>query len=318
MIDQEKENFFKAIARTKKYHPISSPGLMMKIARSVIGENVLDVGFGGGLFAHILKAGWYHTESYKTYDIEFPIIFGLDVNGWNCKSKHNYDAFVQGVSNKIPLPDKSIHTIVSIENLEHLSKEEALSALKEFERVATHRIIISTPSPLSFITNTFQKRLDLLTSTTGRKIFIDKETYAILASAVHKHCISPIHMINNGYKIEEYKDEYLKTVIYTKVLSDSRNFSYSEPIIDKLFAKAAFPIEQYVSYLDKAFPFDADLITHFSNNINTVDDLMQLIKAESEDNYCIKYANLLAYSLKEEAEIPKPDKLFMQEFAVHR
>jgi SAM-dependent methyltransferase len=92
---------------------------------SVKPKNMLEVGVGSGLFKAVAKN------------------FGLDVKTLDIAEDLNPD-IVSSATN-IPFENDSIDTICCFQMLEHLPFELSLEALKEFNRVAKHNIIISLP-----------------------------------------------------------------------------------------------------------------------------------------------------------------------------
>jgi hypothetical protein len=60
-------------------------------------------------------------------------------------SHGSYDELVLASADALPHPDDYVDTVLCIEVLEHLEKPAALRALKELERVAAKRVVITVP-----------------------------------------------------------------------------------------------------------------------------------------------------------------------------
>ena len=56
----------------------------------------------------------------------------------------SYDSVVIGDIRSLPFRDKSVDCIVCTEVIEHMPKDQGIALIKEFERVATSQIVIST------------------------------------------------------------------------------------------------------------------------------------------------------------------------------
>jgi SAM-dependent methyltransferase len=96
-----------------------------KELRKFVVGSVLDVGIKDGYF-------WGGQFSVPDY------VVGLDLDVWKYKN------FVQGDARCLPFRDKSFHTIVCTEVLEHIEPKFRMQVLKELKRVAKKVIIIST------------------------------------------------------------------------------------------------------------------------------------------------------------------------------
>lgn len=76
-------------------------------------------------------------------------VVGLDIflpNLFLCKKYGAYDDLVLADVRSLPFNNDSFNIILACEIIEHLSKEDAHGLLKDLERIANGRIIISTPN----------------------------------------------------------------------------------------------------------------------------------------------------------------------------
>jgi ubiquinone/menaquinone biosynthesis C-methylase UbiE len=145
----------------------SSPlGIIPRIMNEIRGNKILDVGCGCGVYGYLLRNKWQDTPSgmmqFQNFAERDPqndqpaLLVGVDVQLGSVRrcAKHSiYDFLALSKAQSLPFPDDYVDTILCIEVLEHLSKEDALAALRGFDRIATRRIIITVPklslSPLS-------------------------------------------------------------------------------------------------------------------------------------------------------------------------
>ena len=98
---------------------------------------MLDVGCGPGKTSN--KVRRLSPVSYAVgLDIFTPYI-------WQAKSQNTHDDYILAEAISLPFKDKSFDVIISLQLIEHMDKEEALTALGEMERVAIKKVIISTP-----------------------------------------------------------------------------------------------------------------------------------------------------------------------------
>lgn len=100
------------------------------------GWSVLDLGCGRNSPLQYLK-----TKNYKVgFDVYVPYVK---------KSKHRkiHNKYIIGdLKRKLPFKNKSFDCIVSTEVIEHLEKKNGLNLIKEMERVARKKIILTTPN----------------------------------------------------------------------------------------------------------------------------------------------------------------------------
>jgi ubiquinone/menaquinone biosynthesis C-methylase UbiE len=137
----------------------SSPlAMIVRVMNEVQGTRILDVGCGCGVYGYLLRNKWQDTppgqvqfRTFATRDCandEPKLLAGLDIQLENIRrcSKHRiYDFLALAHANELPFSDNCFDTVLCIEVLEHLEKEKALEALRQMERVANKRIVVTVP-----------------------------------------------------------------------------------------------------------------------------------------------------------------------------
>lgn len=96
---------------------------------------ILDAGCGRDSPLKHIKNGSYKVglDFYEPYIVQ-------------SKAKRIHNDYVIGDVKEMPFKDKSFDVAVSIEVLEHLDKDDGLKMIKEMERVAKRKIILTTPN----------------------------------------------------------------------------------------------------------------------------------------------------------------------------
>jgi len=96
---------------------------------------ILDVGCGKCSPLEKINRKVYKTglDFYKPYIEE-------------SSKKHIHDNYIIGDVRELPFKDKSFNCAISIEVIEHLKKDDGLKMIKEMERVAKDKIILTTPN----------------------------------------------------------------------------------------------------------------------------------------------------------------------------
>lgn len=100
------------------------------------GENILEIGCGAGYSTEYLRAALSSSQKLWATDIVDSLLQAAS------HRNPNIDFFQSSVY-ELPLPDKSVDTVVMLEVLEHLDDPDI--ALAELARICRHRAIISTP-----------------------------------------------------------------------------------------------------------------------------------------------------------------------------
>ena len=96
---------------------------------------ILDVGCGYSSPLRLVKKGSYKVglDFFEPYILE-------------SKKLSIHDEYVLGDARDLPFRTKSFDCALAIEVLEHLTKEDGLKMIKEMERVAKEKIILTTPN----------------------------------------------------------------------------------------------------------------------------------------------------------------------------
>jgi len=107
-------------------------------------ERVCDLGCGRGVWGYLTR---FILSSYRP-DKEAYLI-GVDIHRPYLEFVRKYkvyDDIILASVTQLPFKDKSINVILTIELIEHLSKDEGLVFLDEVERVCTDKIVLTTPN----------------------------------------------------------------------------------------------------------------------------------------------------------------------------
>jgi SAM-dependent methyltransferase len=100
------------------------------------GGMILDVGCGKGEPMRFIKR---HKRFYTIgVDIFEPYLK-------QCQHRNTHDDYVLCDIKRLPFKDKSFDTVLCLEVLEHLEREDGQRLLEALEKIARNRVIISTP-----------------------------------------------------------------------------------------------------------------------------------------------------------------------------
>ena len=116
------------------------------IISKVLGSKILDVGSGYGKWGFLVKKYFWAISGY--YDAS-PTVAGIDIffpHLISLKKINTYDYIVNSDASKIPLKNSSFDTVIAVELLEHLGKDDGYAFIEEAKRVAIKRVIITTPN----------------------------------------------------------------------------------------------------------------------------------------------------------------------------
>lgn len=107
------------------------------VLRNIEGKNILDVGCGWGQPMKIMqlnKHGFHviGVDIFRPYLIE-------------AKRNKTHNEYVLCDVRKLPFKQKSFDTVLCMEVIEHLEKEEAIRLIEDMEKIARKKIIITTP-----------------------------------------------------------------------------------------------------------------------------------------------------------------------------
>ncbi len=106
------------------------------LAPASAGNRLLEVGCGAGYSTQYLRAVLEPSQELRVTDAGSTLLQAA-------RRRNPGIDFFQSSVYELPLPDKSIDTVVMLEVLEHLAEPDA--ALAELARVARDRVVISTP-----------------------------------------------------------------------------------------------------------------------------------------------------------------------------
>jgi SAM-dependent methyltransferase len=99
-------------------------------------KTILDVGCGQGEpIQFINRSGKYFTVGLDAFA---PYLK-------QCRENRIHNAYVQADVRQLPFADNYFDSVICLEVLEHLEKEEGILFLNELERVASRQVICSTP-----------------------------------------------------------------------------------------------------------------------------------------------------------------------------
>jgi 2-polyprenyl-3-methyl-5-hydroxy-6-metoxy-1,4-benzoquinol methylase len=109
------------------------------------GERLLDLGCGYGHWGHLARTHYAETHPMPVS------ITGVDLFEGNvafCRNLGVYDevAVADVVEYVSGLPSASFDTVIALELIEHLTREDGAKLLSEIERVARKVAILSTPN----------------------------------------------------------------------------------------------------------------------------------------------------------------------------
>ncbi|MER5995498.1 class I SAM-dependent methyltransferase [Streptomyces viridosporus] len=181
---------------------VSPPPLVWEALQLVRGATVADVGCGSGAYGFLLRAGWGHTESWLQQGITRPgALHGLDnsPHATELAERHRiYDRLHLCPATALTLDDGAVDTAVCTETLEHLYAPDVVPAVRELARVATQRVIVTTPVPEHIV-----NLPELLTEIQDARQDPDPmpyEEYAVLESALHKVWLSTERLAAAGFE----------------------------------------------------------------------------------------------------------------------
>ena len=126
----------------------SDPKLIPYILPLVEGAVVLDVGCGRGKWGYLLKVDYWYTKAGRRKN-KLNYLVGIDLHPKYLefvKYHKVYDDLVLCDATLLPFRDQVFDTVLFLEVIEHMVKNEGVKSLEEAERVACCLVLVSTPS----------------------------------------------------------------------------------------------------------------------------------------------------------------------------
>ena len=126
----------------------SDPKLVPYILPLVEGAVILDVGCGRGKWGYLLKVDYWYTKAGRRKN-KLNYVVGTDLHPKYLefvKYHRVYDDLVLCDAKHLPFRDNVFDTVLLLEVIEHMVKNEGVKSLKEAERVASRLVLVSTPS----------------------------------------------------------------------------------------------------------------------------------------------------------------------------
>ena len=117
--------------------PFTYIGILNGELKKVIFESILDIGGGSG-------------RTFKRIRRLVPVSYAVELDIFEAyisqaKAQNAYDDYILTRASSLPFEDISFDVIIALQLIEHMPKEEALITIKEIERVAKKKVIITTP-----------------------------------------------------------------------------------------------------------------------------------------------------------------------------
>ena len=130
----------------------SSPAILDPVVIPLIqGPRILDVGCGLGKWGYLCLTNYW--ETYGAQQGTIPEITGIDAflpNVMRLREQNVYREVLHALCPPLPFGDQTFNTVLLIEVIEHLEKNAAFHLISEAQRVAQHRVVLSTPNFPSF------------------------------------------------------------------------------------------------------------------------------------------------------------------------
>jgi len=159
------------------------------VAPHLKGSSLADVGCGSGVFGYIFRA---------TGQVEHTIGIDFSERAVDLLRQRNvYDQVHLADASGLPLPDNSVDTALSMENMEHLYPCQVQAALAELARIARTQVVITTPAPWQAINRAFLAEEIPAAERDPDPLAYDE--FVILASYLHVSWLDPEQMASAGF-----------------------------------------------------------------------------------------------------------------------
>jgi SAM-dependent methyltransferase len=111
------------------------------------GPRVLDVGCGFGRWGMLIRTNYWETY-LPDWENQVEIVGcdGFLPNVEMARRSGHYQKVHHLVFPPLPFADNTFDTVLLADVIEHLQEEEGVKLLEEARRVASHRVILSTPN----------------------------------------------------------------------------------------------------------------------------------------------------------------------------
>ena len=179
----------------------SPPSLAIPVLRPVVGSSVADVGCGAGLYGFLLRSAWHFTGGWASGVASPERIVGVDFSPValeRARRHGSYDELLLAGSDRLPLADRSVDTVLSVESLEHLFPDEVALALSELKRVARRRVVIATPTPVRVVNEPWLG--GEIAAAERDLVPIERDEFLVLAACVHKSALYPRQLEAAGFR----------------------------------------------------------------------------------------------------------------------
>jgi len=116
------------------------------------GPRILDVGCGFGRWGYLCTTNYWETHN-PPQPPAVPEITGCDgylPNVYLARRSSSYTRVIHTIFPPLPFKDNSFDTVLLLEVIEHLNDGDGRKLIDESKRVASYRVVISTPNWSAF------------------------------------------------------------------------------------------------------------------------------------------------------------------------